>query len=239
MLAASINISPRALHLSSQRALAASHNPPPPHAVNPLEKVQADHACIPLRFDPAFGRLLPNHVMPTDKIHPGRLIFVPRQWDPCAFSLITCTAAACLHRQLGANPPAHPSPDPCIRTPVNPLFADTHSLCFLNAAPRPPPPTEPPPPPHLPPPPTPPPVCASGRASPLISSCNKQPGKHHETFKGGSAASFPLICAGKLEMHMQKKKNPQKNKNKQALKYSCSCSELQRDFRLNLHKRSL
>lgn len=137
--AASINISPRALHLSSQRALAASHNPPPPHAVNPLEKVQADHACIPLRFDPVFGRLPPNHVMPTDKIYPARLIFVPRQWDPCAFSLITCTAAACLQRQLGTNPPAHPSPDPCIRTPVNPLFADTHSLCFLNAAPHPPP----------------------------------------------------------------------------------------------------
>lgn len=47
------------------------------------------------------------------------------------------------------------------------------------------------------PPPTLPPVGAGGRASPLISSWNKQPGKHHETFKGGCAPSFPLICAGK------------------------------------------
>lgn len=56
------------------------------------------------------------------------------------------------------------------------------------------------------PPPTLPPVGAGGRASPLISSWNKQPGKHHETFKGGCAASFPLICTGKSEGERKKQK---------------------------------
>lgn len=36
----------------------------------------------------------------------------------------------------------------------------------------------------------------NGSGSPLISSPNKQPGKHHETFKGGRAA-FSLIHTGK------------------------------------------
>lgn len=69
------------------------------------------------------------------------------------------------------------------------------------------------------PPPTLPPVGAGGRASPLISSWNKQPGKHHETFKGGCAASFPLICTGKSG-EARKKQN----------KNSCRCSPLQRYF---------
>lgn len=109
-----------------------------------------------------------------------------------------CTAATHSHCQLDENPLTHPSPDPCIHTPINPLFADAHSFtsCFLPRC-------FPLAPPHLPP------VGAGGRASPLISSWNKQPGKHHETFKGGCAASFPLICAGKSgEKTKQKKQLP-------------------------------
>lgn len=43
-------------------------------------------------------------------------------------------------------------------------------------------------------------VGASGRGPLLICSQNKQPGKHHETFRGGRA-SFPLIRTGNSEMH--------------------------------------
>lgn len=62
-------------------------------------------------------------------------------------------------------------------------------------------------------------VGASGSGSPLICSQNKQPGKHHETFRGGSAA-FSLIHTGILEMH----------------KNSCSqSSPLQRGFTSCVH----
>lgn len=84
LLTASLKISPCELHLLSRRALAASQNPPPPHAVNPLEKVQADHACIPSSFDPAFGHLPWNHVIPTNKIHQSRFDFSAATGDPCA-----------------------------------------------------------------------------------------------------------------------------------------------------------
>lgn len=40
----------------------------------------------------------------------------------------------------------------------------------------------------------------SGRGPPLICFQNKQPGKHHETFRGGRAA-FSLIHTGIPEMH--------------------------------------
>lgn len=67
--------------------------------------------------------------------------------------------------------------------------------------------------------PAPPLVGARGSGSPLISSQNKQPGKHHETFKVGRAA-FSLIHSGNPEMH----------------KNSCSQSSTpQRDFNSYVH----
>lgn len=94
-------------------------------------------------------------------------------------------------------PSRHPSLDPFLHPPNPRALQQLIHLFFFPPHPFCAPPT-----PHH----TPPPsllVGAYGSGPPLICSQNKQPGKHHETFRGGRAA-FSLIHTGNPEMHKKR-----------------------------------